>query len=123
MTLASGRTATLTVTVGEEDTALAIGSGDVPVLATPRLVAVAEAATVAALVGELDQGQTSVGTRVQLEHLIASPIGEQVSVRAELVHVDGRLLRFVVAAESADGRLVGHGELTRVVVDRERFLA
>jgi len=122
MTLASGRTATLTVTVGEEDTALAIGSGDVPVLATPRLVAVAEAATVAALVGQLDQGQTSVGTRIQLEHLIASPPGEEVTARAELMHVDGRRLRFAIAAESADGRLVGHGEVTRVVVDRERFL-
>lgn len=122
MTLASGRTATLTLTVGEDDTAVAVGSGDVPVLATPRLVAVAEAATVAALAGELDEGQTSVGTRIQLEHLVASPPGEQVTVRAELVHVDGRLLRFGIAAESADGRLVAHGEVTRVVVDRERFL-
>jgi len=123
VTLAVGRTATVTVTVGADDTALAVGSGDVPVLATPRLVAAAEAATVAALAGELADGQTSVGTRIQLEHLMASPVGEQVTVRAELVHVDGRLLRFAVAAHSSDGRLVGNGEVTRMVVDRERFLA
>jgi fluoroacetyl-CoA thioesterase len=123
MTLTPGRTATLTITVGTDDTALALGSGDVPVLATPRLLAVAEAATVAAIVSELADGQTSVGTRIQLDHLLASPIGDQVSVRAEVAHVDGRLVRFTVAAQSPDGRLVGHGEVTRVIVDRDRFLA
>lgn len=123
MTLTPGRTATLTITVGTDDTALALGSGDVPVLATPRLLAVAEAATVAAIVGELADGQTSVGTRIQLDHLLASPIGDQVSVRAEVAHVDGRLVRFTVAAQSSNGRLVGHGEVTRVIVDRDRFLA
>jgi fluoroacetyl-CoA thioesterase len=121
--LAVGRFATLTFTVSAEDTALAIGSGDVPVLATPRLVAVAEAAAVAALAGELAAGESSVGTRVQLDHLVASPVGEQISVRAEVAHIDGRLLHFRVAAHRSDGCLVGQGEVTRVVVDRERFLA
>jgi predicted thioesterase len=59
---------------------------------------------------------------MQIEHTRASPVGAGVTVRAELVHVDGRLLRFEVVAEGADGRVVGHGQVTRVVVDRGRFL-
>jgi len=110
--------------VTDADTAGAVGSGDVPVLATPRLLALAEAATIDAVRGALAAGRTSVGTRVQLEHLLPSPIGTQVCVRATLVHVDGRLLRFeVVADHPEDGRVVAHAEITRVVVDRDRFLA
>ncbi|MGH8825899.1 MAG: thioesterase family protein [Jiangellaceae bacterium] len=108
--------------VGEDDTATALGSGDVPVLATPRLLALAEAATVAALAGSLSEGTTSVGTRVELEHLAASPIGVRVSVRAELVGVEGRLLQFEVVAEHPDGGVVARGRVSRVVVDRAGFL-
>ncbi len=92
-------------------------------LATPRLLAWCEAATVAAVAGALGPGQTSVGTRIQLEHTRASPVGAQLTVRAHLVHVDGRLLRFEVVAEDGDSAMVGHGEVTRIVVDRERFLS
>jgi fluoroacetyl-CoA thioesterase len=123
MTVAAGITATVKLTVSDADTAIAVGSGEVPVLGTPRLLALAESATVTALAGRLDPGQTSVGTRVQLDHLKASPVGATVEVRAGLVAVDGRLLRFEIAAEDGSGQLVGHGEVTRVVVDRDRFLA
>lgn len=122
MTLEPGLQASVSLTVSDADTAQAVGSGDVPVLATPRLLALAEAATVTALAGHLDAGRTSVGTRVQLEHLRPSPVGAVVLVRAQLVAVDGRLVRFEVAAEDGHGQLVGHGEVTRVVVDRDRFL-
>lgn len=122
MTLEPGLQASVSLTVSDTDTAQAVGSGDVPVLATPRLLALAEAATVTALAGHLDAGRTSVGTRVQLEHLRPSPVGAVVLVRAQLVAVDGRLVRFEVAAEDGHGQLVGHGEVTRVVVDRDRFL-
>ena len=114
---------TLTFTVGPDDTAAALGSGDLDVLATPRLLAWAEAATCAAVADELDEASTSVGTRVSLEHLKASAVGEQVRVEAEVVHRDGRLLRFQVTATDAQERLVGQGEVTRVVVDRERFMS
>jgi fluoroacetyl-CoA thioesterase len=115
-------TATLQFTVGHEDTAAALGSGDLPVLATPRLLAWAEAATCAAVAEELEESSTSVGTRVSLEHRAASAVGEELRVTATVAHRDGRLLRFeVVAVDSAD-TVVGHGEVTRVVVDRERFL-
>jgi fluoroacetyl-CoA thioesterase len=109
-------------TVGEDDTAAVLGSGDLPVLGTPRLLAWAEAATCAALADELDAASTSVGTRVWLEHRAASAVGERVSVTATLTHRDGRLVRFEVVAVDARDTVVGHGEVTRVVVDRDRFL-
>jgi predicted thioesterase len=107
------------IIVGDSDTATAMGSGDVPALATPRLLALAEAATVSALAGPLNEHETSVGTRVQLR---ATGIGRRVVAHAELAQADGRLLRFTVRAEDEEGRLVGRGEVTRVVVDRERFM-
>ncbi len=121
-------TATLTFTVTAEDTALAVGSGSLPVLGTPRLLAWCEAATCAAIEPALAEGSTSVGTRVQLEHLAASPVGAVVEVSATSVYVDGRLHRFSVAARHAGGTaknamVVAAGEVTRVVVDAERFLS
>lgn len=116
--------ATLTFTVTDEDTALAVGSGSLPVLGTPRLLAWCEAATCAAIAPSLDADRTSVGTRVSLEHLAASPVGERLQVEATVAYVDGRLVRFTVAASHlSDGKVVGTGEVTRVVVDRERFLS
>ena len=120
----TGQHVTLQFTVTEADTAAAIGSGDLPVLGTPRLLAWCEAATCAALAGSLEPGQTSVGTRMSLEHLTASPVGERVVVEASVSYVDGRLVRFTVAAaHEADAKVVGTAEVTRVVVDAERFLS
>jgi predicted thioesterase len=109
--------------VSVDDTARALGSGDLDVLATPRLLAWCEQATVQSLAGRLDDASSTVGTRIELAHLRASPVGAVVTVRADLVHVDGRLLRFDVVAEDSDGVVLGHGQVTRVVVDRARFLA
>ena len=91
-------------------------------LGTPRLLAWCEAVTCAAIAPHLDEGSTSVGTRVSLEHLAASPVGSRSEVAATTTYVDGRQVRFTVSARQ-DGRLVGNGEVTRVVVDAERFLA
>ncbi|MBU1802697.1 hotdog domain-containing protein [Nocardioides sp.] len=117
--------ATLTFTVGEDDTARAVGSGSLPVLGTPRLLAWCEAATCAALETTLPEGSTSVGTRIALEHTGASPVGQQVEVSASTTYVDGRLHRFTVAARhlGGNGKVVGTGEITRVVVDSEKFLS
>ena len=115
--------ATLRFTVTDADTAEAVGSGSLPVLGTPRLLAWCEAATCAAIEESLPEGSTSVGTRVQLEHLAASPVGAEVEVTASTAYVDGRLHRFTVAARhTGDGKVVGAGEVTRVVVDAEKFL-
>ncbi|MFC6081620.1 thioesterase family protein [Sphaerisporangium aureirubrum] len=122
MTIAAGLRAELLIMVERGDTAMRLGSGDVPVLGTPRLLAVAEAATVQAVQSHLPQGQTSVGTKVTLEHRAASPVGTHVNVVAELVEVDGRRLVFEVTA-SDRRRTVATAVIERVVVDRERFLA
>ena len=97
--------ATLTFTVTDDDTAAAVGSGSLPVLGTPRLLAWCEAATCAALEPTLAEGATSVGTRITLEHLAASPVGQEVEVTASTTYVDGRLHRFTVSARHlpADG--------------------
>jgi fluoroacetyl-CoA thioesterase len=139
MGLAPGLRASLRAVVGEADTAIEVGSGDVPVLATPRLLALAEAASVAAIEPQLTAGMTSVGTAVSLEHRRASPVGAEIDVEAELTEVDGRRLVFsfiVRHCPSASGAeadrddrgddedlVVGAGSLERVVVDREKFLA
>lgn len=115
-----GRTATREFVVSEADTAAAVGSGSLPVLGTPVLLAWCEAATCAAL--DLPDGSTSVGTRVSLEHLAPSPVGATVAVTAAVAYVDGRLLRFTVEARKGE-KLIGTGEVTRVVVDAESFLS
>ncbi|MFI0352465.1 thioesterase family protein [Actinomadura sp. 9N407] len=111
------------VVVGRDDTAEQVGSGDLPVLGTPRLLAFMEGATVQAVRGHLDEGRTSVGTRVELEHLAASPVGMRVTVVAELVEVDGRRLAFEVNATDGNGTVVARGRIERAVVDQERFMA
>jgi fluoroacetyl-CoA thioesterase len=121
--------ATLTFTVTDADTAAALGSGSLAVLGTPRLLAWCEAATCAAIDPTLAKGSTSVGTRVALEHLAASPVDQEVEVTASAAYVDGRLHRFSVAARHVDdstgspGKVVASGEITRVVVDSEKFLS
>jgi fluoroacetyl-CoA thioesterase len=122
MQLQPGLTARVELTVTDADTAQALGSGDVPVLATPRVLALAEAATVAALAARLDPGQTTVGTRVELDHVAATAVGRHVTVLAILAKVDGRRLVFDIVVR--DGQeLVAEGRVERVMVDRQRFLA
>jgi fluoroacetyl-CoA thioesterase len=111
----------VTHTVTDDDTAAALGSGDVAVLATPRLLAWFEEATLRAVV--LDDASTSVGTRIELEHLAPSPVGAEVTATATVVHRDGRLIRFQVVAHDAQGKVLATGEVQRVVVERERFLS
>ncbi|MEO3887374.1 hotdog domain-containing protein [Nonomuraea sp. B5E05] len=122
MTLAPGLRAQSLIVVEMDDTAKSVGSGDVPVLATPRLLALAEAATVRAVERHLAPGQTSVGTRVELEHVAASPLGTRVQLGVELTRVDGRRLIFAFEAHD-EHSVVGKGTIERVLVDRARFLA
>src|SRR4029450_3231080 len=121
MTLEPGLEAAFRYTVAGADTAAAIGSGEVPVLATPRVLALAERATVAAVAGALEAGATTVGTRVELDHLAPSPVGAELSVRAVLERVEGRRLRFAVRLGDGD-RAGGRGLVTRVVVDAAAFV-
>lgn len=104
------------------NTALEFGSGSVPVFATPMLVALMEAAAVRAVQGKLPSGQTTVGTRVEIWHTAATPLGMTVTAEAQLEKVDGRKLVFKVSASDGDGP-VGHGYHERFIVDQAKFLA
>src|SRR6202008_2774597 len=97
MGVAPGLTASITLTVGDADTAVAMGSGDVPVLATPRLVALVEEASVKALGERLGPEKTSVGYEVQLAHLSPTPVGAEVTADATLESIEGRRLTFRVS--------------------------
>lgn len=109
--------------VTERDTANAIGSGDVPVLATPRLIAWIEAETVACAAPFIGAGQTTVGTAVRIQHRRASPVGDTVEVLAvSPAHADGRRLTFQVKALGRSGEVLAAGEIDRAIVDRESFL-
>jgi predicted thioesterase len=107
--------------VGEEDTAIALGSGDVPVLGTPRIVALLEEAAVAALAGDLADGITSVGTHIAVDHVSASFVGAEVAAVAEVVAVEGRTVTFRLVAQEGS-RTVATGNHIRLLVDRARFL-
>jgi len=122
----TGLSAQLELTVGAVDTAEHFRSGDVPVLATPRLLALCEEATCRATDGHLSERQASVATRVQFDHLAPVAIGSVVLAEATLVKVEGPRLIFTVSAarlEGDGGGLVGAGRVTRVVLDRAAFLA
>jgi fluoroacetyl-CoA thioesterase len=124
--LTVGLLASVSVEVTEADTAVALGSGDLSVLGTPRLLALAEAASVAAVAPQLPAGQTTVGTAVSLEHRRPSPLGAQIEVEAELTEIDGRRLVFMFIAYgpgTGDDAVIGAGTVERVLVDRDRFLA
>jgi predicted thioesterase len=106
--------------VTEQMTAIALGSGDVPVLGTPAVLALLEEACVAAVASSLPAASTSVGTWTSLDHLKPSRVGATVTASAVLESVDGKALTF--AAEAHDGdALIARASLRRVIVDRERF--
>jgi fluoroacetyl-CoA thioesterase len=121
MDLAAGLSAQVELTVTDADTAQALGSGDVPVLGTPRVLALAEAATVAATARKIDAGLTTVGVRVELDHKAAIPVGRSVVAEATLTRVDGVRLLFEVVVRDGD-TVAAEGSVERVLLDRHRFV-
>jgi fluoroacetyl-CoA thioesterase len=107
--------------VGDEQTAAALGSGDVPVLGTPAVLALAEAACVAAICDDLPEGQTSVGAYAEIEHERATAVGKDVEAEATLIGHHGRRLEFQVIVREGD-QIVAKVRHRRVLVDRQRFL-
>ena len=110
-----------TLVVTDADTALALRSGSVPVLGTPRLISLCEEAACRAVDDLLEPGHTTVGMRIQFDHLAPTAVGATVTAEATLERVEGRRLTFTVSAND-EGGLVGAGKVTRVVVEAERFL-
>ncbi len=121
MKLEPGMMGELTHVVTEKDTAASYASGLVPTLSTPHLVALMENAAREAIEAHLEEGQSSVGTHVDMRHLAPTPVGMEVRVRAKLVEVDRRRLRFHVEAWDAEER-IGECDHERFVIDWERFL-
>ena len=119
---APGLSARVELTVTDADTAQSVGSGDVPVLATPRLLALAEAATVAATARQMPGGVTTVGSRAEIEHRAPTPVGRVVTATATLAKVDGRKLLFEVAVRDGED-LIAEIRVERMVLDRQRFIS
>ena len=121
MALEPGLVNEIRMTVAENDTARVSGGETLPpVLSTPRLISYMERTAHQALLPYLAEGQTSVGTLVNIRHLGATPVGMQVRFRAELVEVDRRRMRFKVEAWDAVEK-VGEGEHERFIIDKDRF--
>jgi fluoroacetyl-CoA thioesterase len=118
----AGLAAETTFCVTAADTAAALGSGDVDALATPRLIAWCEHATMLAIEGHVPIDSTSVGVRIELDHVAATGVGGTVTIRAELSVVEGRLLTFSVQAHD-ERAWVGSGTVVRSIVNRDRFVA
>lgn len=121
MPLELGTCAAIELNVGEADTAVAMGSGSVEVLATPRVVALCEEASCLAVAGKLEPGQTTVGMRIQLDHLAPIKVGSAVTAEATLESVQGRRLNFLVSVNDRCG-LVAAGKVTRAIVDVDAFM-
>ena len=110
------------ITVAAADTAIEHRTGTVPVFATPCVIELCEQAAVAALGDRLPASQTTVGMRVQVDHLQPTAVGHEVTAEAVLKHIEGRRLTFAVSVNDNRG-LVAAGKVTRVIVDVDRFMA
>ncbi|MEU4423870.1 hotdog domain-containing protein [Actinoplanes sp. NPDC024001] len=119
---APGLNARVELTVTDADTAQSLGSGDVPVLGTPRLLGLAEAATVAATARQMPGGVTTVSSRVEVEHRAPTLVGRRVTAQATLTKVDGRKLVFEVVVHEGE-TLVADIRVERVLLDRQQFIA
>jgi fluoroacetyl-CoA thioesterase len=122
MQLKQGMTGEAVTTVNNENTAAAIGAGGVEVFGTPMLIALMENASWKAVADALDEGYVTVGTHVNIRHLAATPLGQQVRASAELIEIDTRRLVFSVVAYD-ERQKVGEGRHERTIVNLERFLA
>ena len=117
-----GLSFTSTMRVMPEVTAEYIGSGDLAVLATPAMCALMENAAMMAVTAHLEEGQTTVGTALNIEHSRATKVGEVITATAVLTEINGRELQFNIAARDEVG-VIGEGTHTRFIVNREKFMS
>lgn len=122
MALTTGMKGEAVTTVVHENTAAAVGAGGVEVFGTPMMVALMENAAWQAVIAALDEGQVTVGTTVNIRHLAATPIGQQVRATAELIQIDDRRLLFNVEAYD-ERQKIGDGQHERYIVYLDRFLS
>ena len=120
--LETGLSARSVTTVTAENTAAAMGSGDLPVFATPAMIALMEHAAMDAVAGSLPAGSTTVGSEMNATHLKPSGLGTEITATAVLTAVEGRKLTFNVGARDAQG-MIGEGTHVRYIVDREKLMS
>ena len=118
----TGLTHTSTLLVEEKHLACNVGSGDLPVLATPMMMALMENAAMLAVAPELEESQSTVGGQISSSHLKPTGLGHTVTATAELITVEGRKLKFKVTATDEEG-LIGEGEHLRFIINREKFMS
>ena len=118
----TGLTYTSKTVVCDSNTAIALGSGDMPVFATPAMMALMENAAMMAVRDELPEGSTTVGGHIESSHLKPSAIGQEVEATTTLERIDGRKLYFSVVARQGE-TVIGEGTHLRFIVDREKFLS
>ena len=116
----AGMKASTEIVVGTRDTAHHVGSGRIKVLATPVMVMLLEEAALKTVEDSLPSGQQSVGTRLDISHIAATPVGMKVVAHAEVTKVEGRKVTFRAWAED-ETELIGEGTHERIIVDLERF--
>lgn len=120
--LKEGLTYTSKLTVTDNDTAIALGSGNLPVLATPRMMALMENAAMLCVANELPEGSTTVGGHIESSHLKPSKVGAEVSATATLTKIESKKLYFDVKAEM-NGVIIGEGTHLRFIIDKEKFMS
>jgi len=121
MDIQIGKSAKTATVADKTNTALAVGSGSLEVFATPMMIALMEKASCEVLSGSLNEGQTSVGINISVEHTSASSIGTRVFAAATVTAVEGRKVSFDVTASDEKG-VIGKGTHTRLVIDSKRFM-
>ena len=122
MSICIGMRARAESVVSEKNVALAAGSGTLPVFATPWMCALMEEAAWKAIAPELSEGDSSVGTKLSISHISATPVGQNVWAESEVTAVDGKRVEFKVCAYD-DAGLIGEGTHERFIVTNDRFLA
>ena len=115
--------AEVSVEVGEDNTAVAVGSGSLKVFGTPCMIALMEKATVNAVAPFLENDETTVGTQINVSHCKASALGTVITARAQLREAQGRKLVFDVSALDDTGAVIGEGSIERFVVFAEKFMS
>ena len=117
-----GKKYTSTMIVEEKHLACNVGSGDLPVFATPMMMALIENAAMLCVADELENGSSTVGGQISSSHIKPTGLGKTVTATAELISAEGRKLKFKVSA-SDEGGLIGEGEHLRFIIDKEKFMS
>lgn len=119
--LKEGLSYTSALTVSDDKTAISVGSGDMPVLATPMMMALMENAAMLAVAPELEEGMTTVGGHIESSHIKPSKVGDVVTATATLKKVEGKKLSFAIVAKMGED-VIGEGTHLRFIVNKEKFL-